>query len=108
VRKLERLAVAFAIAVVDVVRDEAAHPTGDYATTNLPRGVSRRTFHAVCRSGRVHGAVREGRRWRCSRAAWHSARTTRASADDADIAERALLGSDSQVVQLRATRRGRT
>lgn len=46
----------------------------EYTSNSLPADVSRRTFGSWCRSGRVEGAQREGKGWRCSRAAWAVAR----------------------------------
>jgi hypothetical protein len=53
--------------------DDARYRTPD----RLPPGVSARTMREACRSGRVRGAVREGRQWSCPRDAWHSARARR-------------------------------
>jgi hypothetical protein len=45
-----------------------------YDSARLPPRTSRRRFAEVCRSGRVSGAVRDGRAWVCPRDAWHAAR----------------------------------
>jgi hypothetical protein len=45
-----------------------------YDSAHLPPRTSRRRFAEICRSGCVSDAVRDGRAWVCSRAAWHSAR----------------------------------
>jgi len=60
-----------------IVREELARAgvtSLEYSTDALPIGVTRRTFASWCRSGRVPGARRDGRGWRCSRSAWRSAR----------------------------------
>jgi hypothetical protein len=46
----------------------------EYANTNLPPGVNARTFSRWCRSGRVAGAVGDGKGWRCGVEAWRAAR----------------------------------
>jgi hypothetical protein len=51
-----------------------------YDSRNLPPRTTRRRFAEVCRSGRVLDARREGRDWKCSRAAWEAARSRRTPA----------------------------
>jgi len=75
----------------------------DYTSTQLPIGVSRRAFRVRCSSGVVVGAAKEGKSWRCTRAAWHASfdgpRKARVeSANDADAV--ALL----EAAGLRGTR----
>jgi|GEM_PF-4221191 len=55
---------------------ESVTTMGDrYSSTCLPPDCpSRRTFAAICRSGRVAGAVLEGHTWSCPREAWHTTR----------------------------------
>jgi hypothetical protein len=47
----------------------------DYSSDVRPSGISRRAFNTACRSGKIAGAVRDGKIWRCSRAAWNEGRT---------------------------------
>ena len=98
-----------------IVRDELARAFGSatssaYTSSDLPRGVSRRSFRERCRSGTAPGARREGKLWICSREAWHASRATPAPAlrlvsaqvatDDGAIAARAI-----EAAGLRSTRR---
>jgi hypothetical protein len=74
-REVEREIAAVADAIVRRVLSRlAALPRGDeeYAGPNLPLGVSRRVFRMRCAAGLVEGARKEGRSWRCSKAAWHA------------------------------------
>jgi hypothetical protein len=50
----------------------------EYTSGRLPRGMTRRTFNEWCRSGKVDGASRDGREWRCIAAAWRAARAAAA------------------------------
>lgn len=90
---------------------ESIATTSDrYSSTCLPPDCgSRRTFGAVCRSGRVAGAVLEGHVWSCPRDAWHAARARkrpmrlappRPANDDEAIAAAAL-----EAAGIRSTRR---
>ena len=78
-RQLRRLA-DLAGEVAEIIRglsdlEGRVESPGDYSTGDgLPQGVSKRTFNATCRSGRVSGAVKDGREWSCSVEAWHAAR----------------------------------
>ena len=45
-----------------------------YSSQDLPPRCSRRRFRELCKSGRVVGAMRDGRSWTCTREAWESAR----------------------------------
>lgn len=79
-----------------------------YTSEDLPPRTSRRRFAEVCRSGRVHGARREGNEWVCARDDWHSARAKRAPqrkaseqafpADLTAIADEALARAGLRVV----------
>ncbi len=107
-QRVRALAVQFADALIAAVTGASA--PGEYrARGPLPRGVSRRLFCKVCRSGRVEKALKLGREWSCTRAAWDAARATKAapSLDDEEIAMRALRGDADNVVPFRATRRVR-
>ena len=102
---------ALAVQLVDAIVEAAiasTAPAEERDSERRPPGVSRRLFNATCRSGRVHGAVKRGRTWTCSRAAWDAARTAKLapSLDDSDLADRALRGEGvSNVVRLRPTRK---
>lgn len=42
----------------------------EYCGSSLPPRTSRRAFLAACRGGKVAGATRDGRGWKCSAQAW--------------------------------------
>jgi hypothetical protein len=75
-----------------------ASDQGDFTSLALPSGVSRRAFRETCASGRVVGAHRDGKVWRCSKSAWLAARSRAPlprlapspTNEDEAIAERAL------------------
>jgi len=57
------------------------HAAAVYTSDDLPPDCkSSRIFAFVCRSGRVAGAERIGRQWRCTREAWIAARRRPAKA----------------------------
>ncbi len=69
---------------------------GEFTTESPPPAISAKTFHAVCRSGIVLGATKDGRSWRCTREAWFAARTPKVARspgvedDDAACADQFL------------------
>jgi hypothetical protein len=80
---------------------EATDQGEEFTSLALPSGVSRRAFRDTCASGRVLGAHRDGKVWRCSKSAWLAARTKApakrptapATNPDEAIAERALAAA---------------
>ena len=93
--------------LADLERDEA---DDDFTSLDLPSDTSRRAFRETCASGRVVGATKCGRVWRCSREAWFAARRSTPAAplrlaapvalSEAEAAER-----DLQAAGLRVTNR---
>ena len=47
----------------------------EYTSECRPASVSRRAFNTACRSGKISGAMKDGKTWRCSRIAWNEGRT---------------------------------
>ncbi len=80
---------------------EASDQGDDFTSLALPSGVSRRAFRDTCASGRVVGAHRDGKVWRCSKSAWLAARSKAPLPrpapsppnEDEAIAERALAAA---------------
>jgi hypothetical protein len=57
-----------------------ASDSGDFTSDALPPSIrTRKAFAQICSSGLIAGAVQDGPRgpWRCSRDAWHAARSRR-------------------------------
>lgn len=51
------------------------HDAGaEYSSLELPPRTTRRVFRETCASGRVDGATKDGKAWRCSREAWFAGR----------------------------------
>lgn len=66
-----------------IAADSAAY---EYSSVGpLPLHTSARTFNAKCRSGRVAGAVKVNRVWRCTKRAWFDACATKPSVRKAPI-----------------------
>lgn len=64
-----------------------------FTSVEPPPGISARWFAELCRSGAVAGALKVGRRWQCSRAAWfaraHTVKRVEAT-DERELAARDL------------------
>jgi hypothetical protein len=57
-----------------------SHGDDEYTSTNLPSSIrTAKSFARICKSGVIVGATQDGPRgpWRCSREAWHAARSRR-------------------------------
>lgn len=82
----------------------------DFSRVDLPPRTSARVFREVCASGRVAGATKDGRSWRCSRDAWFAARRTTPAprlrlAEHLPLSEAEAAQRDLEAAGLRSTRR---
>ena len=107
-REAEILAVNLRYDALELLVSTADGATAFYTATNLPPGISRRTFLAWCRSGAVVDAEPEGRGWRCSQPAWRAARaSTKAPPPKLRLVERAPDPRELAQSTLREIRGGR-